>query len=139
MKDQCEEMENLAEQAGKQTIAGEAEPEQLNELEEEMEQRKDTVEGLGRPLKETVPAEFKERAQQAIQDSIKIMEEGKSYLGHVRARLEFLSADSESGSYKGPAGAEASAWPQAPEEPKGRGRMEEDDMAAPSDLGLGYK
>jgi hypothetical protein len=133
MEDQCEELENLAEQAGKQTIV-KAEPEQLNELEEEMEQRKDTVEGLGRSLKEAIPAEFKERAQQAVQDSIKIMEEGKRYLGHVRARLEFLSADSESGSYKGPAGAEVSAWRQALGEPKGRGRMEEDSMAAPSDL-----
>jgi phage-related minor tail protein len=101
MEDQCEEMENLAEQAEKQIIA-EAELEQLNELEEEMEQRKDIVEGLGRSLKETAPAKYKERAQQAVQDSIKIMEEGKWYLGHVRARLEFLSADSESGSYKGP-------------------------------------
>jgi hypothetical protein len=86
MEDQCEELANLAEQAGKQIIA-EAETEQLIELEEEMEQRKDTVEGLGRSLKETIPAEFKERAQQAVQDSIKIVEEGKRYVGHVRARL----------------------------------------------------
>jgi hypothetical protein len=133
MEDQFEELENLAEQAGKQIIA-EAEPEQLIELEEEMEQRKDTVEGLGRLLKETIPAEFKERAQQAVQDSIKIMEEGKRYLGHVRGRLEFFSADSESGSYKGPTGAEASAWRQAPGESKGRCRMEEDNMAASSNL-----
>jgi hypothetical protein len=89
---------------------------------------------LGRSLKETIPAEFKERAQQAVQDSIKIVEEGKRYLGHVRARLEFLSADSESGSYKGPAGAEAGAWRQAPGEPGGRGRMGEDNMAASNDL-----
>jgi hypothetical protein len=65
MEDQCEELANLAEQAGKQTVA-EAEPEQLIELEEDMEQRKDTVEGLGRSLKEAIPAEFKERAQQAV-------------------------------------------------------------------------
>ncbi len=65
MEDQCEELENLAEQAGKQIIA-EGEPEQLNEMEEEMEQRRDTVKGLGRLLKETIPTEFKERAQQAI-------------------------------------------------------------------------
>jgi plasmid stabilization system protein ParE len=97
MEDQCEELANVAEQAGRQTVA-EAEPEQLIELEEEMEQRKDTVEGLGRSLKETIPAEFKERAQQTVQDSIKIVEEGKRYVGYVRARLEFLSADSESGS-----------------------------------------
>jgi hypothetical protein len=84
MEDQCEELVNLAKQAGKQTVA-EMETEHLIELEEEMEQRKDTVEGLGRSLKETIPVEFKERAQQAVQDSIKIVEEGKRYLGHVRA------------------------------------------------------
>ncbi len=94
-----------------------------------MEQRRETVEGLGRSLKETIPTEFKERAQQAVQDSIKIMEEGKRYIGHVRAQLEFLSADSESGSYKGPVRAEASAWRQTSEEPK-----EEGSMAAPSVL-----
>jgi hypothetical protein len=44
---------NLAEQAGKQTVA-ETEPEHLIELEEEMEQSKDTVEGLGQSLKETI-------------------------------------------------------------------------------------
>jgi hypothetical protein len=133
MEDQCEELVNLAEQAGKQIVT-EAEAEQLTELEEEMEQRKDTVEGLGWSLKETIPAEFKERAHQPVQDSIKIVEEGKRHLGHVRARLEFLSADSESGSYKGPAGAEAGAWRQAPGEPRGRGRMGEDNMAASNDL-----
>jgi hypothetical protein len=133
MEDQCEELENLAQQARKQIIA-EAEPEQLNEMEDEMEQRRDTVEGLGRSLKETIPAELKERAQQAVQDSIKIMEEGKRYIGHVRARLEFLNADSESGSYKGPTGTEASAWRQAPGEPDEKGRMEEDSTSAPSDL-----
>ncbi len=110
MEDQCEELVNLAEQAGKQTVT-ETEPEHLIELEEKMEQRKDTVEGLGRSLKETIPVEFKERVQQAVQDSVKIVEEGKRYLGHVRARLEFLSADSESGSYKGPTGVGAVANP----------------------------
>jgi hypothetical protein len=71
MEDQCDELANLAEQAGKQ-IPAEAETEHLIELEEEMEQRKDTVEDLGRSLKETVPAELKERVEQAIQDSIKM-------------------------------------------------------------------
>jgi hypothetical protein len=106
MEDQCEELVNLTEQAEKQTIS-KTEPEQLIKVEEEMEQRKDTVEGLGRSLEEAIPAEFQERAQQAVQDSIKIVEEGKRHLGHVSARLEFLSADSESGSYKGPTGAGA--------------------------------
>jgi hypothetical protein len=119
MEDQCEEMENLAEQAGKQIVT-EAEPEQLNKLEEEMEQRKDTVEGLGRSLKETASVEFKERAQQAVQDSIKIMEGGKRYLGHVTARLEFLSADSESGSYKGPVGGRSKCMAPSPGTTKGK-------------------
>jgi hypothetical protein len=42
MEDQCEELANLTEQAGKQ-IPAEAETNHLIELEEEMEQRKDTV------------------------------------------------------------------------------------------------
>ncbi len=118
MEDQCEELANLTKQAGKQTIA-EAETEHLIELEEEMEQRKDTVEGLSRSLKGTIPAEFKERAEQAVQDSIKMVEEGKRYVGHVRALLEFFSADSESGSYKGPTGTGVAAkpWRQPPGEP----------------------
>jgi DNA-directed RNA polymerase alpha subunit len=84
MEDQCEELVNLTEQAEKQTVS-ETKPEQLIEVEEEMEQRKDTVEGLGRSLEEAIPAEFQERAQQAVQDSIKIVEEGKRHLGHVSA------------------------------------------------------
>jgi hypothetical protein len=46
MEDQCEELANLTEQAGKQ-IPAEAETKHLIELEEEMEQRKDTVGDLG--------------------------------------------------------------------------------------------
>jgi hypothetical protein len=52
-----------------------------------MEQRKDTVEDLGRALKETVPDELKERVEQAIQDSIKMTESGKRYVEHVRAGM----------------------------------------------------
>ncbi len=51
MEDQCEELAGLAEQAGKQ-IPAEAEPELLTDLEEEVGQRKETVEDLGRVLKE---------------------------------------------------------------------------------------
>jgi hypothetical protein len=40
--------------------------------------------------------------EQAVQDSIKMAEKGKRYVEHVRAQLEFISADLESGSYKGP-------------------------------------
>jgi hypothetical protein len=56
---------DLTEQAGKQ-IPAKAETEHLIDLEEEMEQRKDTVEDLGRALRGTVPAELKERVEQAI-------------------------------------------------------------------------
>ncbi len=103
MEDQCDELADLTEQAGKQ-IPAEAEAELLIDLEEEMEQRKDTMEDLDRALKENVPAELKERVEQAIQDSVKMAKKGKRYVDHVRARLEFISADSESGSYKGPTG-----------------------------------
>jgi hypothetical protein len=58
MEDQCDELADLTKQAGKQ-IPAEAETELLIDLEEEMEQRRDTVEDLGRALKETVPAELK--------------------------------------------------------------------------------
>jgi hypothetical protein len=97
------------------------------------------VEGLGRSLKETIPVEFKERAQQAVQDSVKIVEEGKQYLGHVRARLEFLSADSESGSYKGPtgAGAVANPWRQPLGGSGERSRTEENSMTGPEGLVFG--
>jgi gas vesicle protein len=103
MEDQCDKLAELAEQAGKQ-IPAEAETELLIDLEEEIGQRKDTVEDLGRVLKETVPAELKERVEQAIQDSVMIAEKGKQYVDHVKARLEFISKDSESGSCKGPTG-----------------------------------
>jgi hypothetical protein len=108
MESECEELASLAEQAEKQA-ATEVEPEPLIELAEEMEQRKETMESLGQSLKETIPAEFKERAQQAVQDSVRIAEEGRRWLGHVRARLEFRSADSEAGSYRGPVGAGTAA------------------------------
>ncbi len=103
MEDQCEELAGLAEQAGKQ-IPAEAEAELLIDLEEEMGQRKETVEDLGRVLKETVPAELKERVEQAMQDSAMMAKKGKRYVDHVKARLEFISKDSESGSSKGPTG-----------------------------------
>jgi hypothetical protein len=61
------------------------------------------VVSLAQVLKETIPAEFKERAQQAVQDSAKITREGKRRLGDLRARLKFHSFDSEAGSYRGPA------------------------------------
>jgi hypothetical protein len=78
MESQCEELANLAEQAEKQA-ASETEPEPLIELAEEMEHRKDTVEGLGQSLEETIPAEFKKRVKQAVKDSVQIVEEGKRW------------------------------------------------------------
>jgi hypothetical protein len=101
-----------------------------------MEQRKDTVEDLGRTIKETVPAELKERVEQAIQDSIKMVEKGKRYVEHVKARLEFISADSESGSYQGPTGkgAAASSWRQAAEEFGEESRTVEANKGGPEGL-----
>jgi hypothetical protein len=81
--------------------------------------------------------EFKERAQQAVLDSIKIAEERKRRLEHLRARLEFRSADSEAGSFKGPMGIGAAGeaghhFPErAPEREK---RMEEDGALATNGL-----
>jgi hypothetical protein len=135
MEDQCDELADLTEQAGKQ-IPAEAEAETLFDLEEEMEQRKDTVEDLGWELKETVPAEFKERVEQAIQDSVKMAEKGKRYVDHVRARLEFISAYSESGSYKGPPGkgAAPNQWRMAAEELGDEDKVEETSRVGPEGL-----
>ncbi len=63
----------------------ETEPEPLIELEEEMEYKKDNVLSLAQALKETIPLEFKECAQRAVQDSAKIAREGKRRLGDLRA------------------------------------------------------
>jgi hypothetical protein len=60
----------------KQAVS-ETEPEPLIKLEEEMEYKKDNVVNLAQALKETIPVEFKERAQRAVQDSAKIAKEGK--------------------------------------------------------------
>jgi hypothetical protein len=102
-----------------------------------MEHKKGNVASLGQSLKETIPVEFKERAQQAIQDSVKIAEEGKCWLGHLQARLEFRSADSEAGSYKGPIGLGAAADPRRQllgGAPEGRKRTGEDSMSATDGL-----
>ncbi len=135
MEDQCDELADLTEQAGKQ-IPAEAEAELLIDLEEEIEQRKDTVEDLGRALKETVPVELKERVEQAIQDSVKMAEKGKRYIDHVRARLEFISANSESGSYNGPTGRRAapSQWRSAAEELGDEDKMAETSGTGPEGL-----
>ncbi len=59
MEGQCEELADLAAQAGKQ-IPAEAKVEVLEELEEEMDQRKEMVGDLGRALRETVPKGLKQ-------------------------------------------------------------------------------
>jgi hypothetical protein len=59
---------------------------------------------MGRMLKETAPAELKDRVEQAIQDSVMMAQKGRRYVDHVKARLEFISKDLESGSYKGATG-----------------------------------
>jgi hypothetical protein len=136
MESQCEELESLADQVEKQA-ATETEPEPLIELAEEMEYKKGNVASLAQALKETIPAEFKERAKQAIRDSAKIAEEGRRRLGDLRARLEFRSTDSEAGSYRGPMGLVAGAGPEyrlpvgAPER---RRRTEGDSSPAADDL-----
>jgi hypothetical protein len=117
MESQCEELAELAEQAGKQ-IPAEAEAELLIDLEEEIGQRKETVGDLGRVLKETAPEELKSRVEQAIQDSVMMAQKGRRYVDHVKTRLEFISKDSESGSYKGATGEGAvpRQWRTAAEE-----------------------
>jgi hypothetical protein len=57
--------------------------------------------------------------------------------GHVRARLEFRSADSEAGSYRGPMGAGAAAdpWRQPPGgAPEERSRAAENSMSTTDSL-----
>jgi hypothetical protein len=68
MESHCEELEGLADQVEKQAVS-ETEPEPLIELAEEMEYKKDNVVSLAQRLKDTIPVEFKERAQRAVQDS----------------------------------------------------------------------
>jgi hypothetical protein len=136
MESECEELVSLADQVEKQA-ATETEPEPLIELAEEMEYKKGNVASLAQALKETIPVEFKERVQQAIQDSVKIAEEGRRRLGDLRARLECRSADSEAGSYKGPMGLGAGAGPgyRLPEgAPEGRKRTGEDSLLAADGL-----
>jgi hypothetical protein len=103
MESQCEVLAELAQQAGKQ-VPAEAETVLLIDLEEEIGQRKETVGDLERALRETIPEELKDRVEQAIQDSVAMARKGRRYVDHVKTRLEFASKDSESGSYKSPAG-----------------------------------
>jgi hypothetical protein len=93
----------LAVQAGKQ-VPAEAEVEVLEELEEEIDQRKELVGDLGRALRETIPEELKDRMEEAMKESVMMATKGRRYMNHLKTRLDFGSKDSESGSYKATAG-----------------------------------
>jgi hypothetical protein len=114
MEGQCEELADLATQAGKQFPA-EAEVEVLEELKEEMDQRKEMVGDLGRALRETVPEGLKDQVEEAMRESVAIATRGRRYVDHVKTRLDF-SKDSESGSSKAATGAAAGGWQTAAEE-----------------------
>jgi hypothetical protein len=135
MEGQCEELAELAEQAGNQ-IPAEAEAELLVDLEEEIGQRKEMVGDLGQALKETVPEELKGRVEEAIQESVVIVKKGRRYVDHVKTRLEFGSKDSESSSYKGATGAVPGRWQTAAEE-LGEESESEDEADGPHGVSSG--
>jgi hypothetical protein len=114
METQCEELVNLAVQAGKQ-VPAEAEVEVLEELEEEMDHREGMVGDLGRALRETVPEGLKDRVEEAMKESVAIAAKGRRYVDHVKTCLDF-SKDSESGSSKAAAWAAPGGWQTAAEE-----------------------
>ncbi len=103
MEGQCEELAGLAAQAGKQ-VPAEAEVEVLEELEEEIDQRKELVGDLGRALRETIPEELKDRMEEAVKESVLRVTKGRRYVDHVKTRLDFGSKDSESSSSKAATG-----------------------------------
>jgi hypothetical protein len=114
MEGQCEELADLAAQAGKQ-VPAEAEVEVLEELEEEIDQRKEMVGDLGRALRETILEELKDRMEEAMKESVVIATKGRRYVDRVKTRLDF-SKDSESGSSKAAAGAAPGGWQTTAEE-----------------------
>ncbi len=115
MEGQCEELAGLAAQAGKQ-VPAEAEVEVLEDLEEEIDQRKEVVGDLGRALQGIMPEELKGRVEEAMKESVVMATKGRRYVDHVKTRLEFGSKDLESGSYKGAVGAIPAKWQTAAEE-----------------------
>ncbi len=114
MESQCKEQADLVAQAGKQ-IPAEAEVEVLEELEEEIDQRKEMVGDLGPALRETIPEELKDRMEEAVKESVVTATKGRRYVDHVKTRLDF-SKDSESGSSKAAVGAAPGGWQTAAEE-----------------------
>ncbi len=103
MEGQCEELAGLAAQAGK-PVPAEAEVEVLEELEEEIDQRKELVGDLGRALRETIPEELKDRMEEAMKESVLMATKGRWYVDHVKTRLDFGSKDLESSSFKAAGG-----------------------------------
>jgi hypothetical protein len=104
MEGQCEELAGLAAKAGKQ-VPAEAEVEVLEELEEEIDQRKEMVGDLGRALRETIPEELKDRMEEAVKESVVMATKGRRYVDHVKTRLDFSSKDSVSSGSRAAAGA----------------------------------
>ncbi len=115
MESQCEELADLAAQAGRQ-IPTEAEVEVLEELEEEIDQRKELVGDMGQALRETIPEELKDRMEEAMKESIAMATKGCRYVDHVKTRLDFNSKDSESSGSKVAVGAIPGGWQTAAEE-----------------------
>jgi hypothetical protein len=76
LESQCEELAGLAVQAGKQ-IPAEAEVEVLEDLEEEIDQRKEMVRDLGRALQGTVLEELKDRVEEAMKESVVMATKGR--------------------------------------------------------------
>jgi hypothetical protein len=105
----------LAAQAGKQ-IPAEAEVKVLEELEEEIDQRKEIVGDLGRALRDTIPEELKDRMEEAVKESVVMATKGRRYVDHVKTRLEFSSKDSVSSGSRAAVGAAPGGWQTAAEE-----------------------
>jgi hypothetical protein len=114
METQCEELVNLTVQAGRQ-VPAEAEAEVLEELEEDMDHREELVETLGQTLMDAVPENLKARVEEAMKESVAMAAQGRRFVDHVRARLDF-SKDSESSGSRAAAGAAQRGWQTAAEE-----------------------
>jgi len=114
MEAQCEELANLTAQAGRQ-VPAEAEAEVLEELEEDMDHREELVETLGQTLMDAVPENLKARVEEAMKESVAVAAQGRRYVDHVRARLDF-SKDSESSGSRVAVGAAQGGWQTAAEE-----------------------
>jgi light-regulated signal transduction histidine kinase (bacteriophytochrome) len=84
----------------------------LIELGEEIEYKRNNVASLARMLKGNIQEELGERAQRALDESVKTAQTGQQKLDAIRARLKFRSIGSKAGSYIG--WPPARAWETAP-------------------------